>query len=336
MWPANIHSIGKDILRFHAIYWPAMLMAGDVEPPTQVWAHGFLTVGGKKMSKTNPTGIHPFELLDVFGVDSYRYYFMREIQFGQDGSFSFEAMVERHNADLANGLGNLASRVLAMLASHFDGVVPEFTVEGAQSDLPAVTAEAAARYQTLMNNVELSPALAATWEIVARANHYLVEKEPWKIKDESAPRRAREHPLRLRRNPPHPRRADLPHHAPSRQRPLVPTRHRGTPRRPTPPRSRGMGQVSPAGTSDHERRKPLPKVGDGVRTFRRGVVVPERATLRSGAAKRRAPQSEPRGTIPTARPTNIPFGRGEHRPPRVSREAPPIHPKVRLGIVAAR
>jgi methionyl-tRNA synthetase len=185
MWPANIHSIGKDILRQHAIYWPAMLMAGNVEPPTQVWAHGFLTVGGKKMSKTNATGIHPFELLDVFGVDSYRYYFMREIRFGQDGSFSYEAMVERHNADLANGLGNLTSRVLAMLGSHFDGVVPEFSVAGAESDLPSVTAEAAARYQTHMQGVELSPALTATWEIVARANHYLVEKEPWKIKDES-------------------------------------------------------------------------------------------------------------------------------------------------------
>ncbi len=115
MWPANIHMIGKDILRFHAIYWPAMLMAAGVEPPTQVWAHGFLTVGGKKMSKTNLTGIHPFELLDQFGVDSYRYYFMREMPFGQDGSFSWESMIERHNADLANGLGNLASRVLAML-----------------------------------------------------------------------------------------------------------------------------------------------------------------------------------------------------------------------------
>ncbi len=118
-------------------------------------------------------------------MDSYRYYFMREIQFGQDGSFSFEAMVERHNADLANGLGNLASRVLAMLASNFDGVVPAFTSAGAESDLPAVTAEAAARYQAHMERVELSPALAAAWEIVARANHYLVEKEPWKIKDES-------------------------------------------------------------------------------------------------------------------------------------------------------
>ena len=115
MWPADIHMIGKDILRQHAVYWPAMLMAAGIEPPDQVWAHGYLTVGGKKMSKTNLTGIHPFELLDRFGVDSYRWYFLREVQFGQDGSFSLESMVDRHNAELANGIGNLASRVLAML-----------------------------------------------------------------------------------------------------------------------------------------------------------------------------------------------------------------------------
>ena len=123
-WPANIHMIGKDILRQHAIYWPAMLMAAGIEPPTQVWAHGFLTVGGKKMSKTNATGIHPFELIDRFGVDSYRWYFLREIQFGQDGSFSLESMVDRHNAELSNGIGNLRLRVLAMLRSYFDGVCP--------------------------------------------------------------------------------------------------------------------------------------------------------------------------------------------------------------------
>ena len=186
MWPANIHMIGKDILRFHAIYWPAMLMAGGVEPPTQVWAHGFLTVGGKKMSKTNLTGIHPFELLERFGVDSYRYYFMREMTFGQDGSFSWESMIERHNADLANGLGNLASRVLAMLASSFDGVVPEAVDADAASDLPAVTVDAAARFEARMLGVDLSSAIAAVWDIVGRANGYLVEKEPWKLaKDES-------------------------------------------------------------------------------------------------------------------------------------------------------
>ncbi len=188
VWPADIHMIGKDILRFHAIYWPAMLMAGGVEPPRQVWAHGFLTVGGQKMSKTNATGIHPFELLDHFGADSYRYFFMREIQFGQDGNFSWESMVERHNADLANGLGNLVSRVLAMLASYFDGVVPEVPAAGAEGDLPAVVAEAGGRFDELMRRVQITPAITAVWEIVDRANGYLVEREPWKLAKDPARR----------------------------------------------------------------------------------------------------------------------------------------------------
>lgn len=188
LWPADIHMIGKDILRFHAIYWPAMLMAADLEPPRQVWAHGFLTVGGKKMSKTNATGIHPFELIDHFGTDSYRYYFMREIRFGEDGSFSWESMVARHNADLANGLGNLASRVLAMLASSFDGRVPEPEVEGVEDDLPAVIADAARRYDEHMLAVRLHEGLATVWEIVDRANGYLVEREPWKLARDGARR----------------------------------------------------------------------------------------------------------------------------------------------------
>ena len=186
IWPANVHLIGKDILRFHAVYWPAMLMAGGIEPPEQVWAHGFLTVGGQKMSKTNATGIHPFELVDHFGVDSYRYFFIREIQFGQDGSFSWESMVDRHNADLANGLGNLASRILAMLAASFDGVVPEPEVGGVADDLPAVTADAARRYDEHMAELALTQGLAAVWEIVGRANRYLVERQPWSFaKDEA-------------------------------------------------------------------------------------------------------------------------------------------------------
>jgi len=188
LWPADIHMIGKDILRFHAIYWPAMLMAADLEPPKQVWAHGFLTVGGQKMSKTNATGIHPFELIDHFGTDSYRYYFMREIRFGEDGSFSWESMVDRHNADLANGLGNLASRVLAMLGSYFEGRVPEPEVEGAEDDLPAVIVDAARRYDEHMLAVRLHEGLAAVWDIVARANGYLVEREPWKLARDPARR----------------------------------------------------------------------------------------------------------------------------------------------------
>ena len=167
---------------------PRGLLAGDadgrrVEPPTQVWAHGFLTVGGEKMSKTNATGIHPFELLDLFGVDSYRYYFLREIQFGQDGSFSLESMVERHNADLANGLGNLASRVLAMLGTYFDGAVP--AARSRRRGRPAGgDGRAAARYDAHARRRALA-AVAAVWDIVERANRYLVEKEPWELKDES-------------------------------------------------------------------------------------------------------------------------------------------------------
>jgi methionyl-tRNA synthetase len=187
-WPANIHMIGKDILRQHAIYWPAMLMAAGIEPPAQVWAHGYLTVGGKKMSKTNLTGIHPFELLDRFGVDSYRWYFLREIQFGQDGSFSLESMVDRHNAELSNGIGNLASRVLAMLRSYFDGAVPEPTFLGAESDLPEVVATAARRYDEEMLAVRPTAALAAVYDVVVRANRYMVERSPWTLAKDPARR----------------------------------------------------------------------------------------------------------------------------------------------------
>ena len=187
-WPADVHFIGKDILRFHAIYWPAMLMAGGVEPPRQVWAHGFLLVGGEKMSKTKLTGIHPFELVDYFGADSYRYYFMREIAFGQDGSFSWESMLARHNADLANGLGNLASRVLAMIGSNFEGAVPEPAAPGLDGGLPATIDDVVRRYDGHMDRLELAPALGAVWDIVGRANEYLVEVEPWKLAKDRARR----------------------------------------------------------------------------------------------------------------------------------------------------
>ena len=187
-WPADIHFIGKDIVRFHAIYWPAMLMAAGVEVPRQVWAHGFLLVGGEKMSKTKLTGIHPKVLVDHFGSDAYRYYFMREIQFGQDGSFSWESMTDRYTADLANGLGNLASRVLAMIGSYFEGAVPEPSDASAAGDLPTVAADAASSYDQHMERVELSPALGAVWDLVDRANHYLVEKEPWAIAKDGARR----------------------------------------------------------------------------------------------------------------------------------------------------
>jgi methionyl-tRNA synthetase len=153
-----------------------------------VWAHGFLNVGGQKMSKTNATGVHPFELIDRFGVDSYRWYFLREIQFGQDGSFSLESMVDRHNAELSNGIGNLASRVLAMLRTYFDGVVPEPTFAGAESDLPEVVAGAVRRYDEEMLAVRPTAALAAVYDVVVRANRYMVERSPWTLAKDPARR----------------------------------------------------------------------------------------------------------------------------------------------------
>jgi methionyl-tRNA synthetase len=188
VWPCDVHVIGKDIARFHAVIWPALLMAAGLEVPRTVLVHGFLTIGGEKMSKSRGTGVHPNELLDRFGVDSYRYFFLREFPFGADGNYSLEAMVDRHNADLANGLGNLASRVLAMLGSNFDGVVPEPTLAGADGDVPSVVADVAVRVDRSMLELELTPAVAAIWEIVDRANGYLVEKEPWKVAKDAARR----------------------------------------------------------------------------------------------------------------------------------------------------
>ena len=127
VWPADIHFIGKDILWFHSVIWPAMLMALDMPLPRTVFAHGFLQVGGEKMSKSRLTGISPHDLISTFGLDGYRYYFMRDISFGQDGNFSWEGMVDRYNSDLANDLGNLASRVLSMITRYLDGVDPRWS-----------------------------------------------------------------------------------------------------------------------------------------------------------------------------------------------------------------
>ncbi len=187
MWPADDQFLAKDILRFHAIYWPAMLMAAGVEPPRQVWAHGFLLVGGEKMSKTRLTGIHPFELVDHFGVDAYRHYFLREIQFGQDGSFSWESMVARYNADLANDLGNLASRVLAMIDQYLGGLVPAPpATAGPEARLAEAASAAAAGLDERVLAMDLTGGLAAVWGFVAEVNRYLVEVAPWALaKDEA-------------------------------------------------------------------------------------------------------------------------------------------------------
>lgn len=182
LWPADYHMIGKDILRHHAVIWPALLMAAGLPLPSTVFAHGFLTVGGRKMSKTNLTGISPHTLLDAFGVDGYRYHFLREGVFGQDGSFSWEAMVARYNADLANDLGNLASRSLAMVTSYFGGEVPAPGEAGTAEDaLREGAARAGAEFDRRARALDLGAALAAVMEFVRATNHYIDAAAPWKL-----------------------------------------------------------------------------------------------------------------------------------------------------------
>ena len=187
IWPANIHLVGKDIVRFHAIIWPAMLMAAGLPLPERIFAHGWLLVGGQKMSKSKLNGIRPDELVGVFGSDAYRYYFARAITFGQDGSISWEDINARYHAELANGFGNLASRVASMIGSYFDGSLPASGKHGpAEDHVVQTTAAAVADADAAMDAIAPQDALAAIWRIVDELNGYLTEQEPWKVaKDES-------------------------------------------------------------------------------------------------------------------------------------------------------
>jgi methionyl-tRNA synthetase len=189
VWPADYHLIGKDILRQHAVIWPALLMAGGLPLPRHVFAHGYLTVGGKKMSKTNLTGISPHTLLDTFGSDGYRYHFLREGTFGQDGAFSWEAMAARYNADLANDLGNLVSRSLAMVTSYFEAVVPEpGPATRAEETLAARAAEAAEGLDRGVESLDLAGALESAMSLVRATNLSINEAAPWKLAKDPARR----------------------------------------------------------------------------------------------------------------------------------------------------
>ena len=181
-WPADVHLVGKDILRFHAVIWPAMLMAAGLELPRQVFAHGWLLVGGEKMSKTKLTGIAPSEIIDHFGSDAFRYYFLRAIPFGQDGSFSWEDLAARYNAELANGFGNLASRVAAMVGTYFGGVLPVGGANGPSEDAVAtVAATAVADAEAAMDRLALHEAIASVWTLVEATNGYLTQLAPWSV-----------------------------------------------------------------------------------------------------------------------------------------------------------
>ena len=182
IWPADYHVIGKDILRQHAVIWPALLLAAGLPLPRHVFAHGYLTVGGKKMSKTNLTGISPHTLLDVFGSDGYRYHFLREGSFGQDGAFSYEAMVARYNADLANDLGNLVSRTLAMVTSYFEGTIPTpGQSTGAEAALGAKAAQAAEGLDRGVEALDLPAAVESVMTLARATNLYINEAAPWKL-----------------------------------------------------------------------------------------------------------------------------------------------------------
>jgi methionyl-tRNA synthetase len=181
-WPADVHIIGKDIIRFLAVYWPAFLMSAGIPLQKRVFAHGFLFNKGEKMSKSVGNVVDPFNLAKQYGVDQVRYFFLREVPFGQDGSYNHEAIVARTNADLANDLGNLAQRSLSMVAKQFGGVLPE---PGAFSDNDkAILAQADGMIElarTAMSTQQIHQALNAVWAVVAEANRYFAGEAPWAL-----------------------------------------------------------------------------------------------------------------------------------------------------------
>ncbi len=188
-WPADVHIIGKDIIRFHAVYWPAFLMSAGIPVQKRVYAHGFLFSRGEKMSKSVGNVVDPFNLADQYGVDQVRYFFLREVPFGQDGNYNHEAIVARINADLANDLGNLAQRSLSMIAKQYEGVLPE---PGAFTDNDkAILAQAdgmLALARTAMATQQIHQALNAVWAVVAEANRYFAGEAPWALAKTDPPR----------------------------------------------------------------------------------------------------------------------------------------------------
>ena len=182
-WPADVHLVGKDILRFHAVIWPAMLMAAGLAVPKKVFAHGWLLVGGEKMSKSKLTGIAPSDITDHFGVDAFRYYFLRAIPFGSDGSFSWEDMSARYTSELANDFGNLASRLAAMIEKYCEGKVPAVATDAGLAQALAATV---AKADAAIVKLDFQGGITAVMDFCKKVNGYVTEKEPWILaKDEA-------------------------------------------------------------------------------------------------------------------------------------------------------
>lgn len=187
-WPASVHLMSKEIVRFHTIYWPIMLMALDLPLPEKVFAHGWLLMKDGKMSKSKGNVVDPVVLIDRYGLDALRYYLLREVPFGADGAFTPENFVERINFDLANDLGNLLNRTVAMIDKYFDGTVPtaNLTATAFDESLEKLAFDTAAQVEAAMEGMEFSVALAAIWQFVSRTNKYIDETQPWALaKDES-------------------------------------------------------------------------------------------------------------------------------------------------------
>ena len=185
-WPANVHLVGKEIVRFHTIYWPIMLMALDLPLPKKVFAHGWLLMKDGKMSKSKGNVVDPVTLIDRYGLDALRYYLLREVPFGSDGVFTPEGFVERINFDLANDLGNLLNRTIAMIQKYFDGQIPAYagsTSEFEQS-LLEMNKETVKKYEEAMENMEFSVALSSIWQLVSRTNKFIDETKPWVLAKE--------------------------------------------------------------------------------------------------------------------------------------------------------
>src|SRR5689334_15559491 len=188
-WPADVHMVGKEIVRFHCVYWPAFLMAAGIPLPKGIVAHGWLLFEENKMSKSRGNIVRAETIIDVLGTDALRYFLLREIVFGQDGSFSFDAVVQRYNADLANGLGNLASRTLTMITRYFRGEVPYPSHTASHTAADDVIADTARRTITetsaFLDQYQFSKALESAWSLVAAVDKYIVENEPWALGEKS-------------------------------------------------------------------------------------------------------------------------------------------------------
>jgi methionyl-tRNA synthetase len=182
-WPADVQMIGKEIVRFHCVYWPAFLMAAGLAMPTTIVAHGWLLFEESKMSKSRGNIVRTETILDVLGADALRYFLLREVVFGQDGSFSFDALVQRYNSDLANGIGNLASRTLTMINRYFKGEVPSGAASRTVGDdaIAATARKTISEFATLFDQFQFSRALETAWSLVAAVDKYIVENEPWAL-----------------------------------------------------------------------------------------------------------------------------------------------------------